>query len=372
MPKNKDGYFRSTFVVGYVDGKPKRITVRAKTKKELDFKLAEAKRRYGRGASLEDITVSDWAERWLRIYKANVSDSQKRHYSAKLENDILPFIGHFPIRDIRASHLQEILNFFDGGRVGTVQKIKITIKQLFLDAQIEGLIDRNPSIKLELPDLVEATRRPLTLFERLIVFEVAKTHGCGAYVLTMLLCGLRRGECIALRVGNIDFQKLTIHVALSLSFDRGNKGTEKDPKSKAGTRNVPIPAILLPFLEAKCQDKEPDDILFPKADGKHATRQTCVWWWKSFKRQCHLLAGAKVYRNQVQVETSPFSDEITPHYLRHTYATDLYAAGVDDKAQKSFLGHSSSDVTDIYRKMNEAAFTRALTQINEYNSLIYS
>jgi site-specific recombinase XerD len=52
--------------------------------------------------------------------------------------------------------------------------------------------------------------------------------------------------------------------------------------------------------------------------------------------------------------------------MRHTYATDLYAAGVDEKAQKVFLGHASSDVTDIYRKMNEAAFLRALQQLNDY------
>ena len=76
---------------------------------------------------------------------------------------------------------------------------------------------------------------------------------------------------------------------------------------------------------------------------------------------------AKTYRNQVLVNTSPFGGEVTPHYLRHTYSTDIYAAGVDDKAQKYFLGHASGDVTDIYREMSPAAFARALRQINEYN-----
>jgi site-specific recombinase XerD len=70
------------------------------------------------------------------------------------------------------------------------------------------------------------------------------------------------------------------------------------------------------------------------------------------------------------VDTSLFSDKVTPHYLRHTYATDLYAAGVDEKAQKSFLGHASSDVTDIYRKMSDPAFLRAVGLLNEYHKTL--
>lgn len=366
MPKNKDGYFRSTFVVGKTaDGKPERVTVRAKTKKEHDEKLAEAKRLYARGLAIGDITVYDWSDRWLKVYKANATPTQKKHYKAKLERDILPVIGSMCMRDVRASHLQEILNAYVGGKVGTVKKIKIALKQLFEDAEIEGIIERNPAARLELPDLTEEPRRPLTDVERVIVFEVAQTHKCGLYVLTMLFCGLRRGECIALTVGDIDLENKRIRVNKSLRL-RGNVGEEKEPKSKAGNREVPIPDVILSIFAAHCAGKGSGDILFPKSDGKRATGQTCTWWWESFKRQCHIKAGAKMYRNKILAETSPFGDEVTPHYLRHTYATDLYAAGVDEKAQKAFLGHASNDITDVYRKMSETAFARALDMINTY------
>jgi integrase len=247
MPQNKDGYFRSTFVIGKdAAGKPKRITVRGKTKRELEEKLAEAKRMYGLGLSMGETTVYDWAERWLRIYKANASQTQKAHYKTKLENDILPHIGEFPIRNIRASHLQEILNEYKGGKLGTVQKIRQAIKQLFDDAELEGIIERNPARRLELPELVEETRRPLTLFKRTIVYTVAQTHERGVYILTMLFCGLRRGETLILKVGDIDFEgmKITINKSLSLI---NNDGVEKGTKSKAGVRVVPIPNLLLPL-----------------------------------------------------------------------------------------------------------------------------
>ena len=375
MPKkkNKDGYFRSTFVIGKdPDGKPKRITIRGKTRKEHDEKLAEARRLHARGISLNEVTVYDWAEKWLNVYKANASDTQKAHYSAKLRNDILPRIGFMFIHDVRHSHLQELLNKHDGGRVGTVQKIRIAIQQLFEDAEVEGIIDRNPARRLELPELEEEARRPITPIERAIAYNVADFHKAGIYVMTMLFCGLRRGECIALRVRDIDLKRPSINVDKRITFNNGNTGEEKEgTKSRAGVRSlpkrvVPIPDLLKPFLAAQCAGKNPGDILFPKDDGKHATRQTVRWWWKSFLRQCHIAGGAKLYRNQVQVETSPFGDEITAHYLRHTFATDMYAAGVDDTTQKIFLGHTSKEVTDRYRKMSDAAFDRALQQLNDY------
>jgi integrase len=374
MPKNQDGYFRTTFSVGKTeDGKLKRITIRAKTKKELDFKLAEAKRLYSYGYALADISVYEWADRWYTVYKANASETQKNHYRAKLNNEILPSIGSMRMRDVRASHLQEIINKRANGKLETVKKLKNAMRQLFEDAEIEGIIERSPAVRLTLPKtLTESPRRPLTPYEKSIVYNVAQNHKRGVYALTMLFCGLRRGECIALTVGDVDFERSRLIVNKSLSMPI-NVGIKKGTKSQAGMREVPIPDIILPILREWCADKKPSDILFPKDksnNSEYITKQICKGWWLSFRRQCHITAGAEVFRNQIQIETSKFDDNITPHYLRHTYATDLYAAGVDEKARKFFLGHASNDVTDTYTKMSNEALARATAQINEYYSKI--
>lgn len=369
MPKNKDGYYRGSFVIGKKpDGSPDRVTVRAKTKKEFDEKMSEAKRLYARGLALGNMTVCEWSERWIKVYKANVGETQKDHYRAKLNLDILPAIGNMRIKDVRASHLQELLNSYVGQKKGTVQKIRVALRQLFGDAENEGIIERNPASRLELPELSEVVRRPLTVIERKTVLKVAEEHPRGPYVLTMLYCGLRRGECLALTAGDVDIENKKIIVNRSLSL-RKSVGKIKGTKSAAGMREVPIPDLLLPTLVSLCEGRDDNSILFPKSDGKHATKQTCVWWWNSFQRQCHIEAGAKLYRNKILTDTSPFDDSITPHYLRHTYATDLYAADVDEKARKAFLGHASKDVTDIYTKMSDAAFKRAATLLNEFYNL---
>jgi integrase len=366
-PDKKYEYLTATFTAGVrPDGKPNRIYVRGKTKPELSDKLTEAKRLHGLGIDLAGTTVREWSERWMRAYMANKTETQREHYRVKLDKDILPAIGGMKIKDVRRSHLLELLNGYAGGKKGTVTKIRIAVERLFKDAAAEGLIERNPAIELELPELTEKGRRPLTDIERATVLEVAKTHPQGAYVLTLLYCGLRRGEAIALTVSDIDFERRMISVNKSLNLRR-NVGKIKAPKTEAGMREVPIPDAIISRLKKECEKKPPETLLFPKSDGSHATKQTCTWWWRSFKRQCHIVAGATLYRNAVKVETSPFDDDVSPHYLRHTFATDIYAAGVDEKARKYILGHSSSDVTDVYTQMTDTALKRVASKINAYN-----
>jgi integrase len=366
--RNKSGYYRETFVIGKKpNGKPDRIEVRDKDLNVFKRKIEEARRLHSRGVSLSSTTVYEWGIRWLAVYKANVSEELKAHFKAKLELDIFPAIGNMLVKDVRASHLQELLN--NSGKrkkYGTVVKIRIAVKQLFEAAETEGLIERSPARKLELPDgLEEEERRPLSEIECRAVWEVAQNHLAGTYVLTMLLCGLRRGECVALKIENIVFEKKRLIIREAIRF-RTNEGNLKGTKTKAGMREVPIPEILLPFIMKQCEGKSPEAFVFTKADGKRATETACKWWWSSFVRQCHLTAGAKTYRNKILIETSPFDDAVTPHYLRHTYSTDIYSAGIDEKAQKHFMGHKSKDVTDIYRKMSDEAFNRASIILNEY------
>ncbi len=58
---------------------------------------------------------------------------------------------------------------------------------------------------------------------------------------------------------------------------------------------------------------------------------------------------------------------ITPHQLRHAYATILYEAGIDVKAAQSFLGHSNIQTTmDIYTHLSEAKKIDSVDVIDRY------
>jgi hypothetical protein len=167
-------YYKGSFVIGKkADGTPERVYVRGKTKSERDEKLSEAKRLYARGLQAGDITVREWAQRWLSVYKANVSENMKLQHSARLRYDVLPAIGSLRMRDIRPSTLQQLLNEQKGGKRGTVTKLRMTLRDLFGAAEVEGIIERNPAQRIGLPEMSEKARRPLTETERETVWAVA-------------------------------------------------------------------------------------------------------------------------------------------------------------------------------------------------------
>jgi integrase len=162
---------------------------------------------------------------------------------------------------------------------------------------------------------------------------VCNKHARGAYALVMLYTGVRRGECLALTAEDVNIEARKLNVNKSVEYNNSNQGKITGTKASklrknatgrdTGARTVPIPDILISTLTALCDGKEAEDLLFHKKDGCLASQIAARRWWSSLKRWCHIAAGAKLYRNAVLVETSPFDPDITQHYLRHTYATDL-------------------------------------------------
>ena len=364
---------KSSMVIGRKkDGKPKLKYFYAKTKKEMDKKKYEYKMLRDLGLTVSNMTVNEWYEQWLLDFKFDLSEEQLQHYKSILRLHILPEIGDKLIRDVKYSQLRKLLHKYEGGKSGTVKKIHGVIKALFRDAHQEGIITKNPAHNLHMVEVVENTRRALTDIELEALITVCETHKRGVYILIMLLCGLRRGECIALIRSDLDLVNGYISVNKAISHKSGKAKLTKTKANKLrkdddGHRVVPIPDYLLPILVEYCKNLKPTQLLFPKQDGKMATDCACRRWWSSVKRQCHLVTGAKTKRNAILLETSSFGDEITPHYLRHTYATLLRIAGVDDFTRKILLGHSlDGDVTMRYTHSTEEDLIRAKKLLNEY------
>jgi hypothetical protein len=158
MPKHHrgiDGYYRASIVIGRAeDGSQRRKTVKGKTVKELDRKLADLKMKYDRGIDFDasKVTVGQWAERWLEIYRLSSGNTKNNStYEANTRLHILPSIGYLPIEVIKPYHLQNILNGQDARSQSHIQKVKLAIYQIFKTAHINGVIISNPAEHLQLP-----------------------------------------------------------------------------------------------------------------------------------------------------------------------------------------------------------------------------
>lgn len=183
-------------------------------------------------------------------------------------------------------------------------------------------------------------------------------HPFANFFAIILGCGLRPGEVRALTWANVDMKKKNITVASATSATGTNI---KEPKTKAGYRTIPMPDWLYERLRVMPHDDL--SYLFKGNDGKPITKQRYERAWKSFHRLMDVTAGAKVIHNEVVIHA--IDQDITPYYLRHTYATGLVEAGVDIKTAQYLLGHSDIRMTlQIYSHVTEKMIDAAREKIN--------
>ena len=137
--------------------------------------------------------------------------------------------------------------------------------------------------------------------------------------------GMRVTEIISLNIDDVDFEK---------SYVTCNNGVKK--------RNIPLGKISLKALSEYVKDARPvmiksedEKALFVNVNGKRLTRQG---FWKIIK----------YYKEQAHI-----SKDITPHVLRHSFATHLLQNGADLKSIQMMLGHSDISSTQVYMKYQD-------------------
>jgi integrase/recombinase XerD len=152
--------------------------------------------------------------------------------------------------------------------------------------------------------------------------EVARIIGCvknikhRTVLLTLYSAGLRISEGLNLKVRDIDSERMT----LKINQAKGQKD-----------RYVPISPRLLTELRAYWRDQRPSDWFFPGRTDDIPLNKAVV------QKVCSLATAQAGIKKQV-----------TPHTMRHSYATGLLEAGVDLMAISKLLGHSSFTTTMVY------------------------
>jgi site-specific recombinase XerD len=139
-------------------------------------------------------------------------------------------------------------------------------------------------------------------------------------LLTLYGAGLRRAELCDLKVRNIDSQRMMLRV------ERGKGGRD---------REIPLSPTLLAALREYYRWMRPQTYLFP------GTRQG----WRA-----DAPITSKVVWDAVQyaVRKAGLDKRVTPHTLRHTYATHLLEAGADLRTIQLLLGHADLSHTTVY------------------------
>lgn len=227
------------------------------------------------------------------------------------------------------------LSGLDGVSKRSQARFLSSLRSFFSWLVIEGVIADNPCDKVDAPKLGRYLPEVLSVDEvaaLMNIVDLSSWQGLRDRAVMEVLygCGLRVSEAVGLRISALYFDEGYIKV-----IGKGNK-----------ERLVPVGEMAADAVNAYLErrplpcDAESDDIVFLNRFGRPLSRQSMF---KMLKVNA-LLADIR--------------KEISPHTLRHSFATHLVENGADLRLVQEMLGHESITTTEIYTHINSSTWHR--------------
>lgn len=259
--------------------------------------------------------------------------------------DLTQFFDFLPkkqaVKRIKSDHIRGFLAYqvASGAEVSTQARRLSALKQFFKFLQQEKHIDNNPADIIDSPKLPRPLPKILSIDEVNQLLFAAKNNAENAeqslakmqkyrrfYCLLEILyaTGLRVSELVGLRLGQVRLDE-------GMLFIKGKGGRER--LVPLGYAALDVLQDYLAFMKLQKIDisKAADYIFASRGALGHMTRQ-------GFAKELKLLAQ----------KLGLDADKISPHVLRHAFASHLLANGADLRAVQQMLGHADIATTQIY------------------------
>ena len=357
--KRKDGKWQAAIWVTYPSGERKRKYFYAKTRKECADWLTTMRNSImlGRVTLDSNTRLIDWLHQWLKAYCINIRDSTRMNYMTYLEHIQQHRIADIPLDKLTTNALQEFVLFLkENGKLDgsgglsakTIRNIFQMLHKALKQAVGNQYIWSNPVDYVELPKIPKKEMRCLSYAEQESLLDACHGERWEIGMILLLFTGIRIGELLALRRDSLQIENgidyLNIRKSLQRVTDFSASGKAKtilrvsDPKTENSVRQVPLLPEVLSALQLHIARQEHaaagsfglyiDNPYFISNEIGEAIDPTTFRTW--FKEM---------------VEKAGLSGKITPHTLRHTFASTSLKDGMDLKSISTLLGHYSTDFT---------------------------
>lgn len=277
---------------------------------EFSAKLERQRQQQTVGRVTAFSTVADAAEKWLEANRPYWAANTYQAFKCQISRVVIPAIGDMLVSEVRSSDAQAILTAEARKKLSlsSVSQTKAVIGSLF--AWIAAEVEDVRAFVLRLPRDLAPPKASEILTGAEIEYVMGLQGWTGTAMRLMLQCGLRLGEAMATRHGDIDACGL-------LTVARAVKPDGIGPTKTRRDRVVPVPPLLL--AEIRAMGGAPDDLLFHKRNGS-------------------------AYRSN---EFGKLVD-VQPRRLRTTFAT---LVSRDPAGVQAMLGHTSPRTTlEFYQK----------------------
>lgn len=340
----------------YVNPFGKRISL-------YDWDLKELKRKYREildqmeldpYALCESITVDEWYQKWLDVYKKNtVRESTLRLYKDVYTRLISPSLGKMQLKEVRKLHIQKLINDLIEEKDYSwqvLEKVRRILNDMYGRAIEDDLATKNPTRGIRIPKEKNDGYHVLSKEEQALFFETAAGTFYDNLFNVAVNTGLRPGELFALTKDDLDMKRKVIRVRKTLLYAKFEGEDRKSfrfgpPKTKSSVREVPINSICEKYLYRQMTLKNmlcrkcPRDDQF--ADLLFVTKMNTPI---NVQIQNDAIRRIVEMRNDMldEIEKLPV---FGGHTFRHTFATRCLEAGVKPKTIQSYLGHATLEMT---------------------------
>ena len=285
--------------------------------------------------------------RYLKLekgYSANTLDAYMRdvdklfRYLAVEQVDVL---------DVKLEDLEHFAAFISDLDIGprSLARILSGVRQFYRFLVIDGYLEVDPTELLESPKQPDHLPEVLStaevdLLEQAIDLSKWEGHRNRAIIEVLFSCGLRVSELTNLKLSNLYVEEQYIRVM--------GKGSKE--------RLVPISPRALDELNYWFADRNvmkikpgEEDYVFLNRRGQHLTRTM-------------ILIMIKRYAVEAGIKKT-----ISPHTLRHSFATSLLEGGADLRAIQAMLGHESIGTTEIYTHIDTSTLRQEILEHHPRN-----
>lgn len=326
-------------------GKRRQKRVTARTKREAERQVAELinKSQTGGFTDAGKVTVREYFDHWLETTAPTLRAVTVRRYRDLVRLHIAGVIGNTLLGKLTAADVQRLY----AGRLAaglsptTVRYVHAVLHHALDDAVKWGLLFRNVADAVEPPQKARNEMRVWNTEEVGRVLRAAATDPLEALWRLAIYTGMRRGELLAVKWGDLDLDAGALFVQRSLGRGATARLEEGEPKSRSGRRRIALSPSVVDSLRrhrvrqlehrlALGDAYEDRGIVFANETGGYLHPNVL------YRRFGALIARAGV-------------PAIRFHDLRHTSATLLLAEGVHGKIVQERLGHANIAMTlDLY------------------------
>lgn len=274
-------------------------------------------------AASQRITLDEVAKSWLRS-KTNLAPKTRAAYEGSLEHFRRFGLNGMRVGQITPATVEEWIAAASKERSPKSVRNSYNVLHAVMNRAVrDEIINQTPCIEIELPKVAHKEKRFLTAVQ--VEALAAAAGDRGDLVLVLAMTGMRWGELAGLQVQDVDLEHGYLLVGRQITELNGRLIHSLPKHGKR--RRVGIMRKLRPILEAAIGGKSASDLVFttPRGSALRVGNARRDWF-----DEAAAVAGV---------------EGLTPHELRHTFASLAIKAGANPKALQASMGHSLITVT---------------------------